>query len=381
MALLSACLACLSLVACNRNGSSQNGAYVSAATNASLPVSGQGLPPSSEYQAVAETAPPPLPVYDQPPIPGSGYVWTPGYWDWSDDAGDYYWVPGTWVEPPGTGQLWTPGYWRYYNGRYLFSGGYWGPQVGFYGGVDYGFGYNGSGYAGGRWQGNQFYYNSQANNLGARRIGETYSEPLPARASQVSFNGGPGGLRVAPAQADIAAAHLAHAPPTSGQRDQARMASAEPQLRAGVNRGAPPIAATARPTAFRAGADVTAAHSAGVYAPPPGRQGPSGGAAQPAPARAAFGHPSATSVREPSQIAANPNRMVAAPIEPLAAHAQAPRMSAPGPIRGALHTQEMRAPPLQAAPQQHAPQIHAAPPGPAAHPAPPKPSDSPDRRG
>ena len=150
-ALASACLAALSLAACNNGGpaqgATQNGAYVATnATNAVEPASDQSqaagdqsLPPSSEYQAVAQSAPPPLPTYDQPPIPGPGYVWTPGYWDWSDDAGDYYWVPGTWVEPPQRGVLWTPGYWRYYNGRYLYSDGYWGPQVGFYGGVDYGY--------------------------------------------------------------------------------------------------------------------------------------------------------------------------------------------------------------------------------------------------
>ena len=46
-----------------------------------------------------DVAPPPLPVYDQPPISEPGYIWTPGYWAWDDDNG-YYWVPGTWVEPP-----------------------------------------------------------------------------------------------------------------------------------------------------------------------------------------------------------------------------------------------------------------------------------------
>src|SRR3984885_11307920 len=57
------------------------------------------------------TPPPELPVYDQPPIPGDGYIWTPGYWAWSDDIQDYYWVPGTWVAAPQPGYLWTPGYW------------------------------------------------------------------------------------------------------------------------------------------------------------------------------------------------------------------------------------------------------------------------------
>jgi WXXGXW repeat (2 copies) len=32
-------------------------------------------------------APPPLPVYDQPPIPAPGYLWVPGYWAWSEGDG------------------------------------------------------------------------------------------------------------------------------------------------------------------------------------------------------------------------------------------------------------------------------------------------------
>jgi hypothetical protein len=27
-----------------------------------------------------DLAPPPLPVYDQPPMPDDGYLWAPGYW-------------------------------------------------------------------------------------------------------------------------------------------------------------------------------------------------------------------------------------------------------------------------------------------------------------
>ncbi len=52
---------------------------------------------------VVDSEPPPLPDYDQPPVPGPDYVWTPGYWAWSDDEDDYYWVPGTWVLPPREG--------------------------------------------------------------------------------------------------------------------------------------------------------------------------------------------------------------------------------------------------------------------------------------
>src|SRR5208337_4672249 len=42
----------------------------------------------------ASMAPPPLPVYSQPPIPGVGFIWIPGYWAW--DGQEYYWVPGYW---------------------------------------------------------------------------------------------------------------------------------------------------------------------------------------------------------------------------------------------------------------------------------------------
>src|SRR5665213_2534415 len=97
--------------------------------------------------------PPELPVYDQPPIPGDGYIWTPGYWAWGDDIQDYYWVPGTWVEAPQPDYLWTPGYWGWQEGAFLWNAGYWGPHVGFYGGVNYGHGYGGSGLQGGDWEG------------------------------------------------------------------------------------------------------------------------------------------------------------------------------------------------------------------------------------
>src|ERR1700693_3024093 len=88
-------------------------------------------------------APPALPVYTQPVGPGPGYMWTPGYWAWNDDAG-YYWVPGTWVVAP-VGLLWTPGYWGFADGAYGWHRGYWGPHIGFYGGVNYGYGYGGVG--------------------------------------------------------------------------------------------------------------------------------------------------------------------------------------------------------------------------------------------
>ena len=29
---------------------------------------------------------PPVDAYNQPPCPGDGYAWTPGYWSWMSDA-------------------------------------------------------------------------------------------------------------------------------------------------------------------------------------------------------------------------------------------------------------------------------------------------------
>src|ERR1700684_3143485 len=94
-------------------------------------------------------APPVLPVYTQPPCPTDGYLWTPGYWAWGP-AG-YYWVPGVWIAPPRVGVLWTPGYWGFGGGIYAWHAGYWGPHIGFYGGVNYGFGYAGVGLGGRVW--------------------------------------------------------------------------------------------------------------------------------------------------------------------------------------------------------------------------------------
>ena len=91
-------------------------------------------------------APPVLPVYEQPPCPEDGYMWTPGYWGYGEFG--YYWIPGAWVPAPQPGFLWTPGYWGFIGGQYRWNEGYWGDHVGYYGGVNYGFGFMGVGVRG-----------------------------------------------------------------------------------------------------------------------------------------------------------------------------------------------------------------------------------------
>src|SRR6185437_8043362 len=116
------------------------------------------LAANAQISVSVDIAPPPLPVYVQPPIPGDGYMWTPGYWAWDPDISDYYWVPGTWVQAPFVGALWTPGYWGWGDGHFFWHHGYWGDHIGFYGGVHYGFGYTGEGYVGGHWDHGGFAY-------------------------------------------------------------------------------------------------------------------------------------------------------------------------------------------------------------------------------
>jgi hypothetical protein len=189
-------------------------------------------------------APPELPVYEQPLCPGDGYIWTPGYWAWD---GDYYWVPGTWVLAPEPGFLWTPGYWGWGGGGFFFNEGYWGPQVGFYGGINYGFGYFGHGYEGGRWENGHFFYNTAVNRVDERSIHNVYNTRVSGPADRVSFNGGNGGINARATSQEEAAARGQHVGPVAAQTQHAWSAHNDPQQRVSTNRGAPPVTATARP--------------------------------------------------------------------------------------------------------------------------------------
>src|ERR1700691_2446217 len=140
-------------------------------------------------------APPVLPVYTQPIIPGDGYIWTPGYWAYGPEG--YFWVPGTWVLAPRPGFLWTPGYWGFAGGFYGWHAGYWGPHVGFYGGVNYGFGYGGAGFAGGEWRGGAFFYNREVMHVDVHNVTNVYSRTVIVNNTHVAFNG-PGGIEARP---------------------------------------------------------------------------------------------------------------------------------------------------------------------------------------
>jgi hypothetical protein len=201
----------------------------------------------------AAEAPPSLPDYDQPSDPGDGYIWTPGYWAWGD--GGYYWVPGAWVEPPYVGGLWTPGYWGFYGGRYLFYPGHWGMHIGFYGGINYGFGYIGLGYEGGYWNGGHFFYNRAYNNINVRVVHNTYNYRASNPGSynhgnnnnpRPSYRGG-SGVQTRPQPSEGAAAHEPTAPRMNTQVQHAQTYSAVHGQYASQNHGRPATPAVSRP--------------------------------------------------------------------------------------------------------------------------------------
>jgi hypothetical protein len=145
--------------------------------------------PAGPPAVTATYAPPAIPDYEQPPCPGDGYLWTPGYWAWG--TGGYYWVPGAWVVAPYVGALWTPGYWGWYNGFYGWYPGYWGRHIGYYGGINYGFGYFGIGFYGGYWNGGHVFYNRAYGHFGEGFHGAFYNRTYSG------FNGRPGGTSFA----------------------------------------------------------------------------------------------------------------------------------------------------------------------------------------
>ncbi len=290
-------------------------------------------------------APPALPVYEQPICPSPGYLWTPGYWSWDDDAG-YYWVPGTWVEAPTPGLLWTPGYWGWNNGYYGWSEGYWGPHVGFYGGVNYGFGYGGAGFGGGEWRGGAFFYNTAVMHVDTVHITNVYVNRtvIVNNDSHVAFNGGEGGITVHASAQEESYAHETHTPPVAAQVQQVHAASQNKQNFASANHGSPAIAATARPGEF-SGKGVVAAKAAGAPYKAPAMS----------PKEARGPAPAATKT-------AAPHNNVARPLTPPVKNAEAPAKNTAPAARNTEAAPAKNTPPAKgtAAPRAAAPRTETA---------------------
>jgi len=218
------------------------------------------VPDPVPSNVVAASFPPPaLPLYDQPLCPAPGYMWVPGYWGFG--KGVYFWVPGTWVPAPAVGLLWTPGYWGFAGGLYVWHEGYWGTHVGFYGGINYGFGYTGSGYDGGIWHDGVFRYNVAVSHVDSSTV-ETYAERAVTSTTsnnRSSYNG-EGGVETEPSTSDKLAAQEPHLPPTTEQTHMETLASANRSLSASENHGYPSLSATAKPDNLAATETYAASH-------------------------------------------------------------------------------------------------------------------------
>lgn len=259
--------------------------------------------------------PPALPVYEQPLCPEEGYLWTPGYWAY--DAEDYYWVPGTWALPPEAGLLWTPGYWGWGPDGFTFYEGFWATQVGFYGGINYGYGYFGEGYEGGRWDRDRFFYNRAVTNVNVTNIRNVYNTTVinNTTVNRVSYNGGNGGISARPRPQDQAVAQERHIPPVAAQTQHMQAAKSNPQQRASVNQGKPPVAATAKAGELSGNAVVRAKEAGAPYNPPRNRT----------PAQS----PANTSVPRPENNTARPAPMTHANDIPRPTRAEMPNTGNP----------------------------------------------------
>ena len=201
----------------------------------------------------ADQAPPPLPDnYDQPEAPGPDYLWTPGYWDYA--SAGYYYVPGVWVGSPYVGALWTPGWWGFGGGHYRFHRGYWGPHVGYYGGINYGFGYVGHGYQGGYWNNDHFRYNTAVLHVNPRYVNNnvyqhnvTVINNTYINNSRTSYVGGNGGLRRGPDPQELAALHEQHVGPMQSQMQNRQAAAQNRQQFFAENKGRPQAVFAAHP--------------------------------------------------------------------------------------------------------------------------------------
>jgi WXXGXW repeat (2 copies) len=244
------------LLACGPRAFAQN----DVATKASFPPNAYTpLPPHFQPRRLiaadmdrVSVAPPLLPFYAQPAIPAQGYLWVPGFWAWRKSVPDYFWVPGTWVQPPQPGLLWTPPYWSRVDGGYAFRAGYWATEVGFYGGINYGYGYTGDGYQGAKWENGDLSYNRATNNLGSAGIAKAYDRSVNAadNSVRVSFNGGHKGTAAQMTRHQGTLTSARHIGETPEQRKHFELAAMDRSLYSKLNNGEPGVAATPRAEQF-----------------------------------------------------------------------------------------------------------------------------------
>ena len=142
---------------------------------------------------------------------------------------------------------------------YVFHEGYWGTEVGFYGGINYGYGYSGRGYEGGRWDNGHFDYNQSVSHADVFRNHNVYNTRVEdnSRGNRVSFNGGNGGRTGRATSQEEAAGREHHIAPSQRKLSMSSLPAPTPSS-ASANQGKPPVAATSKPGAFKGSGAVAA---------------------------------------------------------------------------------------------------------------------------
>jgi len=320
-------------------------------------------------------------------LPGPDYVWVPGHWEWSDWVDDYYWVEGYWELPPEPGLLWTPAWWGWDDGAYRYHGGYWGREVGWYGGIDYGHGYHGHGWEGGRWEGGHLAYNRATVNIGYTHVNNVYykrTTVINNYGPRTSYSGGAGGVQARPTPQEWRASQGPHFAPTIAQQQRVQQAAANPRNVAShvtPNWTPPPVHRVGNDGAPIPRAAALANGTATAGAPPQYQRPANGYGAWPQPGTGTSG--TAPRPNWQNQTAPGYNSRPA-PV-PGSGYSPPPRQTPPqgyGYTPPAPNAYHPPAPAPQPQPQFHAPpapqpQFHPAPaPAPAAPPA-PKPAPPP----
>ena len=248
--------------ACNPDDTAELSAACAGPATSSRPGAQQGAPNQNypitidaSYQDAsygqpvlqAQQPPPPLPEYSQPQCPGEGYLWTPGYWSYAPQG--YYWVPGVWARPPQVGFLWTPGFWGFVGRLYRYNYGSWGQHVGYYGGINYGYGYTGVGYQGGYWSDNRFYYNRSVNNVNVTNVNVYNRTVINNTTLTASATTDREASLAGPLPAEMAAMREQRIPPMTTQLQHQQAAAQNRQQFASVNHGRPAVFAATKPIA------------------------------------------------------------------------------------------------------------------------------------
>ena len=92
-----------------------------------LPAFAVDIPVPNIEVHIAHTRPPHLRFERRPPMPGPGYVWINGDWDW--DGGRWVWVRGRWDRPAAPDVVWVRPHYRHEYGAYRYEPGHWSNQT------------------------------------------------------------------------------------------------------------------------------------------------------------------------------------------------------------------------------------------------------------